>query len=68
MINALFQLLLLPIKLALVLIEVLGRTLAILLGLGMFGFGAFVSVLFPPFILIGAPLCLLGLILVFKAL
>lgn len=67
MVNALMNLLLLPFKLAIVLIEILGRTLAVILGLIGFGIGALLCFL-PPLILIGAPLCLLSAIVVIKAL
>lgn len=67
MIHVLFSLFMLPFSLALLLIELLGRTLALVVGLAFFGIGALLC-LIPPFILIGAPLCLLSAILVIKAL
>lgn len=67
MASALFELLTLPIKFALKLIEVLGRTMAIIIALGFFGLGALMC-LVPPFIIFGAPLCLLSAIVVIKAL
>ncbi|MBI1390454.1 MAG: hypothetical protein GC154_18615 [bacterium] len=67
MAHVLFELLTLPIKFALALIEMLGRTLALIIGLGLFGLGALMCII-PPFILIGAPLCLLSAIIVIKAL
>ncbi len=67
MASLLFDLITLPIKFILALIELLGRTLAVIVGLGMFGFGAMLCLL-GPFILIGAPICLLSAILVIKAL
>lgn len=59
MIQALLSLLMLPFRLALLLIEIVGRTLALLIGLVLFGIGALMC-LVPPLILIGAPLCLLS--------
>ena len=67
MIHVLFSLFILPFKLAFLLIELLGRTLALVVGLVFFGIGALLCVI-PPFILIGAPLCLLSGIVVVKAL
>ena len=67
MARALTNLLLLPFKLAVLLIEILGRTLAVVVGLLFFGLGALLCLL-PPLILIGAPLCLLSAIVVIKAL
>lgn len=67
MIQALLSLLMLPFRLALLLIEIVGLTLALLIGLVLFGIGALMC-LVPPLILIGAPLCLLSAVLVFKAL
>jgi len=61
------DLLLLPLKFVLCLIELLGRTLAIIIGLIGFGGGAMLC-LMGPLILIGAPICLLSAILVIKAL
>ena len=55
-----------PFKVALFLLELLGRTLAIFVGCGFFGFGALLCFL-GPLIVIGAPFCLLGAILVIKA-
>lgn len=66
MLDVIGNLLWLPIKFALLLIEFFGRTLAIVIGLGMFGFGAFLCLL-GPLILFGAPLCLLGALVVIKA-
>ena len=62
----LLDLLLLPFKLALFLLEVLGRTLAIGAGLVCFGVGALLCLL-GPLVIIGAPLCLISAILVIKA-
>lgn len=67
MISAIVSLFLLPFRLALLLVEIVGRTIALLIGLMLFGIGA-VLCLIPPLILIGAPLCLLSGIIVFKAL
>ncbi len=67
MIHVLVSLFMLPFKLAFLLIELLGRTLALVVGLVFFGIGALLC-LIPPFILIGAPLCLLSGIVVVKAL
>lgn len=67
MASVLFDLITLPFKFALALVEFFGRTLAVFIGLGMFGFGALFCML-GPFILIGAPMCLLGAIIVIKAL
>ncbi|MCG3199257.1 MAG: hypothetical protein GHCLOJNM_03767 [bacterium] len=67
MLHVLGSILLLPFKLALLLIELLGRTVALVLGLIFFGIGALMC-LVPPLILIGAPLCLLSGIIVVKAL
>ena len=67
MARALTHLLLLPFKIAVFLIEVLGRTLAVVFGLLIFGVGALLC-LAPPLILIGAPLCLVSAIVVIKAL
>ena len=58
---------LLPFRMAAALIEGLGRTIAIVTGLAGFGFGALLC-LFPLFVLIGAPLCLISAIVVVKAL
>jgi len=44
----------------------LGRTLAIFFGCGLFGIGALLCFL-GPLIVIGAPVCLVGAILVIKA-
>ncbi|MGC9329590.1 MAG: hypothetical protein ACP5I1_18285 [Candidatus Hinthialibacter sp.] len=67
MLSAIGQILLLPIKLVLWIIEILGRTLALIVGLVFFGIGALLCFL-GPLILIGAPLCLLSALLVIKAL
>lgn len=67
MIQVIGTLFLLPFKLAFLIIELLGRTLAVLVGLGGFGIGALLC-LVPPLILVGAPLCLLSAVLVVKAL
>ncbi|MBE7560288.1 hypothetical protein HS125_15645 [bacterium] len=64
--SAMGRILLFPVRLALALIELLGRTLALLLGLIFFGVGAFLCFL-GPLMIVGAPLALLGLILVIKA-
>jgi len=64
--NAILGLLLLPFKVALLVIEIVGRAAAIVLGLLFFGIGALLC-LIPPLILIGAPLCLLSAIVVIKA-
>lgn len=63
----LVDVLLFPFKLAVLIIEVLGRSLAVLIGLIAFGIGAVLCML-GPLILIGAPLCLLSAIVVIKAL
>ena len=62
----LVDLLLLPFKLALFLLELLGRTLAIAVGLAGFGIGALLCFL-GPLVIFGAPLCLISAILVAKA-
>ena len=67
MARAFANLLLLPFKIAVLVIEILGRTLAVIVGLLLFGLGALLCLL-PPLILIGAPLCLLSAIVVVKAL
>ena len=67
MVSALINLLLLPLKFVMVLIEILGRTLAIIIGLIFFSIGALLCIA-GPLIIIGAPLCLLSAILVYKAL
>jgi len=67
MISTLAHLLLLPVQFVLLIIELVGRTLAIFLGLGLFGLGALLCIM-GPLILIGAPLCLLSALLVIKAL
>lgn len=64
--SAVAKVLFLPIRFALFVIEVLGRTVALFLGLALFGLGAFFCFL-GPLVILGAPLVLLGLILVFKA-
>jgi hypothetical protein len=66
MLKAIGQLLLLPFRLAALIIEILGRGLAIVAGLAAFGIGALLF-LVPPFTLVGAPLCLLSAIVVVKA-
>lgn len=66
MLKAIGQLLLLPFRLAALMIEILGRGLAIVAGLAAFGIGALL-LLVPPFTLVGAPLCLLSAIVVVKA-
>jgi len=66
MFSALGKLLFLPVKFVLLLVEILGRTLAVMLGVTLFGFGALLCLL-GPFILIGAPVCLLSGLLVVKA-
>lgn len=55
-----------PFKLALFLLEFLGRTLAIVIGCALFGVGALLCFL-GPLIVFGAPICLIGAILVIKA-
>jgi hypothetical protein len=67
MAHAIATLILLPFKIAALLLEILGRTFAVVLGLVFFGIGALLCCL-PPLILIGAPLCLLSAVLVVKAL
>ncbi len=67
MIGVLFDLMLLPVKLVLLLIELLGRSLALFVGLAMFGVGALFCVS-GPMILFGAPICLLSALLIIKAL
>jgi len=59
------ELFLLPFKLAALLIELLGRTIAVVAGLVAFGAGALMCL--SPLILLGAPLCLLSAIVVVKA-
>ena len=66
MLDLIKTILLFPFKLALFLLELLGRTLAIVVGLGFFGFGALLCFL-GPLIVVGAPVCLLSAILVIKA-
>ena len=66
MISAIGKLLWLPFQLVFLMIELVGRTFAIFIGLGLFGIGAFLC-LIPPLILIGAPLCLFSGLLVAKA-
>lgn len=66
MLKAIGQLLLLPFRVAALMIEILGRGLAIVAGLAAFGMGALLC-LIPPLTLIGAPLCLLSAIVVVKA-
>jgi len=67
MTNALINMFLLPFKLVALLLEILGRGLAVVLGLMAFAAGAFLCCL-GPFVILGAPLCLLSGILVYKAL
>ena len=67
MIRALVKLLLFPFKLAALLLEILGRTVAIAAGLVVFGLGALLC-MSCPLVLIGAPLCLVSGIVVVKAL
>lgn len=66
MFSILTKLFFLPIKFVLLIVELLGRTVALVLGLGVFGVGALFC-LMGPFVLIGAPLCLLSGLLVAKA-
>jgi hypothetical protein len=61
------QCLIFPFKAAACLIEIVGRTLAVMAGLIGFGIGA-LCCLSSVFIIIGAPLCLLSSIVVIKAL
>jgi hypothetical protein len=67
MFHVIFTILLMPFKLAVLLLELLGRSLALMIGLIFFGIGALLCMI-PFMILIGAPLCLLSGILVIKAL
>lgn len=71
MISALGKLLWLPFQLVFVLVELLGRTLVVFIGLGLFGLGAFICVIGIPMlgipIIIGAPICLFSGLLVAKA-
>lgn len=67
MVSIIVNLFLLPIQFVLLIIELVGRTVALILGLGLFGFGALLC-LMGPLIIIGAPLCLLSALLVIKAL
>lgn len=60
------NILLLPFRLAALLLEFLGRSLAVFVGLAMIGFGALLCALGPTIIL-GAPLCFVGAIVVIKA-
>lgn len=62
----LLDLLMLPFKLALFLLELLGRTVAIAVGLVGFGIGALLCLL-GPLVIFGAPICLISAILVIKA-
>ncbi len=64
--SAVGKVLLFPFRLALFVVELLGRTLALILGLVLFGVGAFFCFL-GPLVILGAPLVLLGLILVVKS-
>jgi len=66
MLDLLRAIVLFPFKLALFFIELLGRTLAILVGCVFFGLGALLCFA-GPLIVIGAPLCLVSAILVIKA-
>lgn len=66
MLELLRTVILFPFKLALFLLELLGRTLAILIGSVFFGLGALLCFL-GPLIVIGAPICLISAILVIKA-
>ncbi len=66
MIELLKTLILFPFKLALFILEVLGRTLAIFIGCVFFGIGALLCFL-GPLIVLGAPVCLVSAILVIKA-
>jgi hypothetical protein len=72
MFNALGKLLWLPFQLMFLLVEILGRTLVIFIGLGLFGIGAFLCVIGIPLlgipIIIGAPMCLFSGLLVAKVL
>ncbi|MBN1517635.1 hypothetical protein JXA32_13815 [Candidatus Sumerlaeota bacterium] len=61
------QVLLFPFQLAVKVIELIGRTAAVIVGLTGFGLGA-LSCLFPPFVVIGAPAMLICGIIVIKAL
>ena len=67
MLKLLGQFLLFPFQAAAWLIELLGRTIAIVMGLIGFGVGALLCQA-TLLILIGAPLCLLSAILIVKAL
>ena len=67
MLRVLGQILLFPFKAAALLIELLGRTVAVVAGLVAFGLGALLCQV-PLLMLLGAPLCLLGAIVVVKAL
>ena len=66
MVSALMNLFLLPFKFVALVLEVLGRGLAIAVGLVFFGIGALLCLL-GPLIIIGAPLCLISALLVVKA-
>lgn len=68
MAHALGQILLFPFKLAVAVIELLGRTLAVATGTGAFGAGALLCACGPLLTVIGAPMMLLGAIVVIKAL
>ncbi len=65
--DALMNLLLLPFRIVAFLLEMLGRTLALIIGLICFGLGALLCTL-GPLVIIGAPICLLSILLVVKAL
>lgn len=71
MFSVLGKLLWLPFQLLFLLVELLGRTLVIFIGLGLFGIGAFLCIIGIPLfgipIIIGAPLCLISGLLVAKA-
>lgn len=67
MAGVLKDLFLLPFKFVLCIIELLGRTLALIIGSIGFGCGALLC-LMGPLILFGAPICLLSALLVIKAL
>ena len=61
------DLLMIPVRLAVLLVEIFGRTVVVALGLVAFGVG-FVLCNLPFLGLVGAPMCLLSGILVAKAL
>lgn len=66
MVSVIANLLLLPVKFVLLVIELLGRAAALVLGLLFFGIGALLCMM-GPLVLFGAPLCLLSGLLVAKA-